>query len=498
MSTPAPLQETRPLPLRSFLGYGAGDMANNLAFSLVITFLTLYYTDVALISPAAVGFLFLFMRMIDAFTDLVAGSIVDRTHTRFGKFRPFILVFSVPLVITTVLAVSIPESLRGTTGALVWAWVTYFLLGSVFFTLVNIPYGSLAAAMTQRPNERAKLATFRTAGAAIMQVGVALAISPSIQRFRGDPDGLQNALTRTVIILGIVTIALYMFLVFTAKEQVERDVTKVHLREALATLTKNRALVILALAAVAYLVGIFVVAGMTVYYVRDVLGDATFASVALALIFGPILVIGWFLPRLVKRVGKKNLYTIAALIGATGGLVLFLGSEGNYVLAFLGFLCVGTSSGICNTLMWNLEADTIEYGEYKTGIRTEGSTYAVFSFTRKLGQALGGALGVWVIGAFGYVGAAAAQSEGAQLGIRISIGILPLAFMTVSALVIRFFPIDEDSHREIIQAIRERRAARQTETGGADTDVESGEQLEPLDLSARPEDWKTDPHRSDS
>lgn len=446
------------LPLRSFLGYGAGDMANNLAFSLVITFLTLYYTDVALISPAAVGILFLVMRIIDAFTDLIAGSIIDRTQTRFGKFRPFILVFCVPLVVLAVLTFSVPAALQGTFGAVVWAWVTYFLLGSVFFTLVNIPYGSLAAAMTQRSDERAKLATFRTAGAAIMQVTVALAISPSIQQFRGDPAGLQNALTQTIIVLGVVTVALYLFLVFTAREQVERDVPKVKFKAAIGTLRKNRALGVLAAAAVAYLVGLFTIAGMTIFYVRDVLGDATFAPVALALTFGPILVLGWFLPRLVRGLGKKRLYSIAALLGAVGGAALLLAPNGSYVLAFIGFLLLGISSGICNTMMWNLEADTIEYGELKTGIRTEGTTYAVFSFMRKLGQAVGGALGVWIIGIFGYVGGAESQTESAEWGIRVAIGALPLVMFIVSAVIMRFFPIDENGHDAALREIQDRRS----------------------------------------
>ncbi|WP_306232678.1 glycoside-pentoside-hexuronide (GPH):cation symporter [Agrococcus beijingensis] len=462
MSTNDASTATTPqLPFRSFLGYGAGDMANNLAFSLVTTFLTLYYTDVALISPAAVGLLFLVMRLIDAFTDVIAGSLIDRTHTRFGKFRPWILVFCVPLVAMAVLTFSVPEALRGTFGAVVWAWVTYFLLGSVFYTLVNIPYGSLAAAMTQRPEERARLATFRTAGSALMQVIVALAISPAIQQFRGDPDGLQGALTQTIIVLGIVTILLYLVLVFTAREQVERDVPKVRLQDAVGTLRKNRALGTLAVAAVVYLVGLFTIAGMTIFYVRDVLGDATFTPVALALTFSPILVIGWFLPRLVGALGKKRLYAISAVVGAVGAAVLLLAPPGAYVLAVIGFLLLGASSGVCNTVMWNLEADSIEYGELQTGIRTEGTTYAVFSFMRKLGQAIGGAAGVWIIGLLGYVGGAESQSESAVWGIRIAVGAVPVVLFLASALLIRAFPFDERTHTEALQTIRERRTGVQ-------------------------------------
>lgn len=459
MSTTESAATTPRLPLRSFLGYGAGDMANNLAFSLVITFLTVYLTDVALLTPAAVGILFLVMRLVDAFTDVIAGSIIDRTSTRFGKFRPYILVFSGPLVLMAVLTFSMPVAIHGTVWALVWAWASYFLLGSVFYTLVNVPYGSLAAAMTQRSNERAKLATFRTAGGAIMQVAVALAIAPALQQFRGDAAGLQGALTQTIIILGIVTLGLYLFLFFTSKEQVQRDVPRVSLRQAFSTLRRNRALGTLALASVTYLVGLFTLAGTTIFYVRDVFGDALFASVALALIYGPILVLGWFLPRVVRAVGKKRLFTIAAIIGAAGTLTLLFTPAGSYPLAVLGFLLLGISSGICNTLMWNLEADSIEYGELKTGVRTEGTTYAVFSFARKLAQAIGGAAGVWIIGAFGYVGGAEAQTDSAQLGIRIAIGAVPAVLFLLASVLIRLFPMNEQSHAAVIKEIHDRRTS---------------------------------------
>lgn len=191
------------LSARQFFAYGGGDTANNLAFSLALSFLPLYYTDVALISPATVGLIFLVMRFVDAITDILIGSLIDRTHTRFGKFRPWILAGSVPLVITAILAFSMPATLHGTTGAVVWAMITYFLMGSLFFTIVNIPFGSLAAAMTDNKDERAKLAVFRSIGAAIMQVTVAVAISPAIQANRGDPEALQSALTWTISLLGL-------------------------------------------------------------------------------------------------------------------------------------------------------------------------------------------------------------------------------------------------------------------------------------------------------
>lgn len=448
------------LTLKQFLGYGSGDAANNLAFSMVISFLALYYTDVALISPAVVGTIFLILRMVDAFTDLIAGSIVDRTSTRLGKFRPFILFGSIPLIFFTYLAFSMPSSLHGQPGGVVWAVVTYFLLGSVAFTFVNIPYGSLAAAMTQDGADRSKLAASRTVGAAVMQVTTAVVISPIIQANAGDPQALQQSLSRMIIILGVIAFALYMFLFLTARENVQRDVPRVNLRQAIRNLRVNRALLMLVLTSVVYLVGLFCLAGVTVYYARDVLGNAGYAAILLPILFGMIVVIFFFIPRLVARLGKPRLFQLAAASGVVGGLLMVLAP--GIVVAAIGAVFLGTSSGLANTLMWNLEADTIEYGEWKTGIRTEGTTYAVFSFSRKLGQSLGGAIGVWVIGLAGYQGGAAFQSDEAQLGIRIATGAIPAVFFLVSAVMMHFYPLPDSAHRRIVEEIRERRLTRGT------------------------------------
>ncbi len=199
------------------------------------------------------------MRFVGAFTDILIGSVIDRTNTRMGKFRPHIMVFCVPLLLSAVFAFS-PAGLRGTNGVLIWAVVTCFLLGSVFYTLVNIPYGSLAAAMTGNSQDRSKFALARTIGTGIMQIVTAVAISPAIQQFAGDPDGLQATLTRTIALL-----------VITSRANVERRIAEVGLKESLQTLAANRALQTLAGISVVYLAGLFCVTGILIYYARDAL-----------------------------------------------------------------------------------------------------------------------------------------------------------------------------------------------------------------------------------
>ena len=447
------LQRLNPL---NYVAYAGGDAANNLAFSLAMSFLAVYLTDVAQIGPAVVGLMFLLMRAVDAVTDVLMGSLIDRTSTRFGKFRPWILAGSVPLVVLAILNFAMPASLYGTAAGVAWAFIMYFLMGSVAYTSVNIPYGSLAAAMTDNRAERSRLAVARSVGSALMQIVVALAIAPAINSFRGDPAGLQNAILTALIPLGVLAIALYVFLFLTARENVQRSVDRVSLRASVATIASNRALQMLALSSVLMLVGVFGASGMMAYYARDVLGNATLIAVNQVLMSGAILVTGAFIPVLAKKLGKPRLFQVAGVVGIVAGVLLFLASQELVWLAFVGFGLFGIANSTANTLMWNMEADSVEYGEWKTGIRNEGTTYAVFSFVRKCSQALGGAVGLWILGWFGYDGTAAAQSAETIFGINVATGLLPAVSMVLAIVVMHFYPMSDAKHREILAELESR------------------------------------------
>src|SRR6476646_1808068 len=179
MKLRSPERQPMKLGFRSVIGYGAGDAANNLAFSLSTTFLLLYYTDVIGLPAAAIGAMFLIVRLWDAFADLFAGRMVDRTMTRWGKFRPFILFGSIPLLVMSMLTFAVPQGWDG--GAqLLYAYLTYAVLGLIY-SMVNVPYGSLATAMTQVSRERAKLAVARGLGAGLAGLGLTFIIAPQIQ-----------------------------------------------------------------------------------------------------------------------------------------------------------------------------------------------------------------------------------------------------------------------------------------------------------------------------
>ncbi|MDR7304333.1 glucuronide transporter [Haloactinomyces albus] len=450
---------------RQLLGYAAGDAGNNLAFSMASMFLLLYYTDVAGIPAAAAGTIFLVVRIWDGIGDLIAGRLVDRTSTRWGKFRPWLLFGSLPLLLISAATFHVPD--WSLTGKLVYAYVTYSAL-AMAYSLVNIPYGSLAAAMTQDSVERSKLATARTMGAATIILLLSVVISPQIN----NAENLQSTLTLTTLTFVIAGTALYLFTFFTARETVHRDIEHVSLKHSLVTLKRNRPLILLCVSSLFFLTAMFSLQTIGIYYARDVLGNANYYIAITTAQVGLMFGLAPFVPPIVRRFGKKSGYIGGALVMIVGALgVLFAPSSKPYV-AIGFFVLIGVGLAVVNVLLWSFEADTVEYGEWKTGARTEGTTYAVFSFVRKVGQALGGAAAAYTIGLAGYVGGAEVQSASALWGIRAAAGLVPTVCAAVAIAVMAIYPLTEKKFREITAEMAQRRAegdagASQTSVSGA-------------------------------
>ncbi len=443
----------KPLSRVQYVGYAAGDMANNLAFAMSSMFLLIYYTDVVGIAASTVGTIFLVVRIWDAGADIFAGRLVDRTSTRWGKFRPFLLFCSLPLLLLNVAIFSVPDLSEN--GELVYAFVSYALFG-LAYSLVNIPYGSLATAMTQDPGERSKLASVRVLGSNVAILLLALAVAPQIE----GSDDLQQSLTITTMILAGIGMPLYYLTFRTAREQVERDVPTVSLKETVDTLRHNRPLVMLCGSSLAFLVGWFSLQTVTVYYARDVLGSANYYGVLTVVQTLGVFLAAALIPLLVRKVGKQRSYIVlgALAIACALGVGFAPASAPAVAIALFGFLGVGL--GGVNTLMWALEPDTVEYGEWQTGFRTEGATYSIFSFTRKVGQALGAAGAAYAIGIGGYVAGAESQPDSAETWIRIAAGVVPALFILVSVAIMARYPLTDKRFREVVRELAARRAAK--------------------------------------
>ena len=449
------------LPKRSVIGYGFGDFGNNLAFTLSTAFLLYYYTDVAGLSAASVATMFFVVRLWDAFADLFAGRLVDRTMTRMGKFRPFILFGAIPLLFLSYLTFHVPASLEEGQ-KLLYAYVTYAVLGLVY-SLVNIPYGSLASAMTQSVNERAKLVSARFFGGALGGIVLTYIIAPRISALREEKKTLSSAqyqekvqsiFTQTTLLFIVIGTLAYGVTWYFCREKVVRTQPRVSLRDTWDTLKGNKPLGYLCAASFFYLIGLFAVGGASVYYAQCVLGDIKWVGPITLVNSGISILAAPFIPWLVDRFGKKALFQYCGVFTMVGGLALFFTPAGAVVpaLVFLGVKGIGAA--LINTLMFGLEADTVEYGEWKSGKRTEGTTYALFSFTRKITQSIGGALGAAALAWGGYLSATASvpnpiQPESAVTAIRATMGLIPAVAALIAMVIFWKYPLTDQRFREI-------------------------------------------------
>ena len=448
------------LGLAPYLGYAAGDAGCNLAFSMFGMFLLLYYTDVARLNAAVVGTLFLVVRIWDAFADVFAGRLVDMSSTRWGKFRPFILFGSLPLLLLSMATFSVPGGWSNG-WKLAYVYITYSLVG-LAYSLVNIPYGSMAPAMTQVPRERARLAAFRSMGSSATVLMLAWVVAPQIRKYVGNPAGFQQSLTFTTGIFVIAGFLLFLFAFLTCKENVQRDVASVTLKQSLQTFKTNRPLMMLCVTALAAITGTTAFGTVGAYYARDVLLNANSFIWITVVNTGVIFLIAPLMPTVVHTIGKKAGYAVGGVLGILGGLGVAFAPA--LPVALLSATTMGAGVAMLNTLMWALEADTVEYGEWKTGVRTEGTTYALFSFTRKMGQAFGGAAAAFILGLGGYSAASAGhQSENAQWAIRGACGLVPAVFFFFAVVIMFFYPLTEEKFQAMVGEVAAQRAEKKAE-----------------------------------
>lgn len=457
---------TEPLTAKNYLAYAAGDTAGNVCFTMAGTFLILYYTNVIGISGAVIGTMFLVLRFVDAFTDLMMGRAIDAKQPgRMGKFRPIILWFFFPTLIVNwamyAAAWIFPDQSTGF--YTVYMYVTYFLMGSVFYTIVNISYGAMAPSLSQDPVERGKLAAFRMYGAAAMILALNWIIAPLIRRHEGDAVALQNSLALAIGVVSVVAAALYLFLIWGTREQVYRSPKPVTLRESFGALVTNRPLQILSLGSICLLTGMTVLSTLSAYIALYAQREATYIAINATAQTAALFIVGPLIPMIVRKLGKRLGLIIVSCFLYVGSAVLVLAPLDEVpILGTVAFFLMGLGVFGINTLMWALEADCVEYGEWRIGARTEGTTYAVFSFMRKMGQALGGFIGGWALLWAGFQ--AAEVAAGAPVSDTVAMNIVlwgtgAIAVSTlVGQLIMWFYPLTERRFAEIVEEISARRA----------------------------------------
>ncbi len=441
------------MPGHRILTYSFGDVANNLSFMMTSMFLMVYMTEIAGLAAGVAGAIYGITKIWAGIADLIAGQTVDRFDTRWGRLRPWILFGSTPLIVSMVLLFSTPA---GLSPILTIAWI--FLFDAAFqlaYSFVNIPYGSLSAAMTQDPVDRSKLSGARSIGSAITSVGLSAVIAPQFQDTTGDDVRLK--FTLTCIALGAVALILYWICFANAREVVPRSPGKVSVKRTVQTIKSNKPLLTLCLGSLFLLASIFTMNAVAMYYAVYVLGNASwFVWLTAAQTVGTILVAS-FVPSITVQLGKRGGFVSACLVIMFGFATIYFLPTGVLWTAVVAWFILGVGVGGTNTLIFSMQADTVDYGEWKTGVRSEGGSYSVLSFVRKVGQGIGGWAGGAVMGAFGYIGGIDSQSAEALEGIRIATGVIPASLALIAAIIMWRYPMGMHEHEKIVDELNERR-----------------------------------------
>jgi GPH family glycoside/pentoside/hexuronide:cation symporter len=442
--------------IKEKLGYGAGDMACNLVFQPIAVYLLFFYTDIFGLAPAAASVLFLVARVWDAINDPIMGFVVDRTRSRWGKLRPYILWGALPLGVLGVLCFTVPQ--WGNPAKLAYAYVTYIGLG-MLFTLVNVPYAALTSAMTQDTKQRTSLSAYRMIGATLGGM-VAIVGLPLLAEALGG-ENQARGYQLSMILFAVVGTALLMWTFFSTRERVAAPKAKVNLKAVSKILSANRPLIFLSLFFLFFLGYEAVSNSSAIFYLKYHYDREDLISLFTLALIVPMLITTAFVPALAKRLGKRKLLFIGILVNLVSpiGILLF---PGNIVILFATKAVSGVGYGVMNVLAWAFVPDTVEYGQYKTGIRSEGMVYSIVGFFLKTGFALGGLIPGLVLNLTGYV-ANQAQTETALAGIQSLMTYIPAALVLLGLVMMVFYNLDEDKYEEIVAELRGREEHEATE-----------------------------------
>lgn len=444
------------------IGYGFGDMASSMFWKLFGAYLMVFYTDVFGISAAIVGTMFLVTRIWDAFVDPVVGVVADRTESKWGKFRPFLLWLAVPFGIIGILTFTTPD--LQPTAKIVYAFVTYSLM-MVVYSAINVPYASLLGVMSPDPKDRNVLSTFRMAFAYLGSFAALFFFMKVVEYFGGASDSpietQQSAWTKAVACFAIICVFLFLGCFLLTRERIRPIKTEENgVSDDLKDLVKNRPWWILLGAGVAALVFNSIRDGATVYYFKYFIEESdankvgifgsTFALSALYLGLGQLAnIIGVVLAAPVSNViGKKNTYLGAMALATVLSVIFYWFDKDQLTLIFVFQILISICAGAIFPLLWSMYADCADYSELTTGNRATGLIFSSSSMSQKFGWAIGSAVTGWLLAAFGFQ-PNMAQSPETIDGIKMCLSLLPAVGTILSVAFIAAYPLSEKKVAEI-------------------------------------------------
>ena len=459
------------------IGYGLGDMSSSMFWKLFGAYLMIFYTDVFGISAAVVGTMFAVTRVWDSFFDPVVGAVTDRTSSRWGRFRPYLLFLAVPFGVIGILTFLTPPF--GQTGKIVYAFITYALMMMVY-SAINVPYASLLGVMSPDPTDRNTLATYRMTFAYLGSFLALLLFMPLVNAFGGGNSGgpmlgwltaPQAGWLMAVGVIAVVCVLLFLGCFALTKERV-RPVRqgKTSLKTDLRDLLHNRPWWILLGAGVASLVFNSIRDGATVYYFKYYVDETAVGSISfLGLPFvlsGLYLAVGQaanilgviLAAPVSNRIGKRRTFMAAMAVASVLSVAFFWLGKDQLVPIFILQALISVCAGSIFPLLWSMYADCADYSELQTGNRATGLIFSSSSMSQKFGWAFGTAITGWMLAQFGFQANAVQSAETLQ-GIRMFLSLLPAAGAFLSLVFIYFYPLSEQKMRQITHELEEKRTA---------------------------------------
>ncbi len=422
------------------LGYGLGDFACNLVWNSLSMFILYFYTDVMGMKAAIISTLMLVVRIIAGFMDIASGIVVDKTKTKYGKARPWILWMAIPFGISTILLFSIPNI--GESGKLVYVVITYVLL-NVIYTAINIPYGVLNSLMTQDQNERSEINIYRMFCSTAGSLCVSVLVLPLVSLFGGE----QGAWIITFAIFGIVATFMFFITFKTTKERVtavnEEKSQNISFKDGMKALIQNKYWIIIVLLLVVLFMNMGIMGGSMIYYAQYILNDKKLVGgLSIAQNIPTLIVMLTIAMPLIKKYGKRNTAILGSIIFILGSLFALIDLT-SVKLIYISIIVKGTGNALISATVFALLADTIEYGEWKTNVRTEGLVYSAGNFGLKIGIGLGTAIVGWLLAFSNYNGSSKIQTNTAINAINILFIWLPMILSGVQIILLKFYKLDK-------------------------------------------------------
>lgn len=434
-------------------GYGLGDFACNLIWQVISLYLLYFYTDVAKLNAIAIAGMFVVCRVIDGITDLLVGFAIDKTRTRWGKSRPWFLFGAIPFAMAAFLAFSVPDI--SPNGKLVYAYVTYIFL-SFMYTVVNIPLASILPALTDDSNERTVLATWRKF---LAFLGSTIVSATALTMVNLVGKGNEALGFRVVMgVFGVIGCICFFLTFALVRETNLKETTKsASLKETIVSLAYNTPWKLFALNILFQWTGYFIQSSALVYYYKYYVGSTQMSSLVATIMTMIPMVANLTVPFLAKRLGKRNLYSISAGVQLLG-LIIILVAGTSHPVIITGAVITAVGYGIKESIYFSMQADPVDYGEWKTGVQAAGTLSSVNGFLGKVAQALAGGISGLLLAWGAYDASATVQTAQALVAIKAMYIYIPIVLLILSLITMSFYKLDKELP-QIQEELEERRAA---------------------------------------